>query len=207
MERITAFLKSRSLWATAVKVILYVVLIFFLVILPERPHNYKVLSVLILIFGIFFVFIRLKRNKKYSGEQYLRLRHENDDVEKMMSLSIGILLIIGSVWYILAAGQFTGGTLMCSLLGLFILFNGLTYQKTIVLKKEASKIIQVDDPEIQMEKEKISKLTIYLNQIVAEESGKNDPLKIGFLELKNEEIAEIKNWFSKTIDPAKTLIS
>lgn len=203
MDRIKVFLKSKSLWATAVKVILYVALMFFLVILPERPHNYKVLSVIILIGGIFFVFVRLKRNKEYSGEQYLRLRHENDAIEKMMSLSIGVLLILGSVWYILATKQFAGGTLMCLLLGAFFLFNGMTYKNTIVLKKEASKITQVDDPEIQIDKERINKLTIHLNQIVAERESSNQSVNIKFLELKKEEIDAIKQWFMGKVTSEK----
>jgi predicted neutral ceramidase superfamily lipid hydrolase len=197
LERILKFLKSSSLWATAVKIILYVALMFFLVILPERPHNYKVLSVIILIGGIFFVFIRLKRNKKYSGDQYLRLRHENDAIEKIMSLSVGILLIIGSFWYIIVAEQFAGGTLMCALLGLFFLFNGMTYKHTVILKKDASKITQINDPEIQIDKERISKLTIHLNQIIAEKGSEDTPLKIEFLEIKDEEIGAIKKWFSE----------
>jgi len=198
MERIRVFLQSRSLWATAAKFILYVVLLYFLVILPERPHNYKVLSVVILIFGIFFVFIRLRKNKEYSGERYLMLRHENDDVEKMMSLSIGSLLIIGSVWYILSAGQFAGGTFMCLLLGSFLLYNGITYKNTVILKKEERKIIQIGDPEIQIETEKIKKLTVHLNQIVAKTNTDDPPLEIRFLKLKEEEISAIKEWFLET---------
>ncbi len=198
LKQVKIFLKSRSLWATAVKVILYAAMMFFLVILPDRPHNYKVLSAIILIFGIFFVFVRLRQNKKYSGENYLRLRHENDGVEKMMSLSVACLLILGSVWYIIAAGQFDGGTLMCCLLGLFLLFNGMTYQNTVILKKDASKITQIDDPDIQIDREKISKLTIHLNQIVVEKGNSKQPFRISFLELKDPEIDGIKKWFSKT---------
>ena len=198
LKQVRIFLKSRSLWATAVKVILYAVMMFFLVILPDRPHNYKVLSAIILIFGVFFVFVRLKTNKKYSGKNYLRLRHENDAVEKMMSFSIGVLLILGAAWYLIATGQFAGGTLMCCLLGLFLLFNGLTYQNTVILKKEASKITQIDDPEIQIEREKISKLTIHLNQIIAEKGNKDQALEISFLELKDPEIEAIRKWFLET---------
>lgn len=179
----------------------YLAWMIFFASLPDRPENYFVLAGFILVFGIYFAFVRLKNNKEYSGESYLRLRHEDDNLEIVMSFTLGGILIIGSVWYVLTAGQFAAGTLVCSLLALFLIFNGLTYQKSIVLKKEASKIIKVDDPEIQFEPGDVDKLAIHLNKIVAGKTAQDQSVIIQFLRLKNEEIEEIKKWFLEKAVP------
>lgn len=180
---------------------IYLAGMIFIVFLPDRPENYMILTGIIAVFGIYFAFTRLKNNKEYSGKNYLRLRHENDNLEKLLSFSLAAMLFIGSAWYVVVAGQFATGTLVCSMLGLLLFFNGITYQKTVVLKKEKSRITRVDEPEFQIDTRKVDKLTIHLNQIIAEKADMEQALMIQFLRLKNEEIDEIKKWFLEITVP------
>ena len=198
MKRIRTFLKSNQRWAIGVRVGIYFVGMIVMLLLPERPANYKILAGLILVMGGYFAFFRLKENKEYSGINFLRLRHEDDDREKMMSFSIAVLFLVGSLWYVIATGEFVGGTLTCSLLGAFLLFNGITYRKSVVLKKEDSKVIYIDDPEFSVDSQKSNKLVIYTNQIIAVQENDVQTSILRFLNLKEDEFGEIKKWFSET---------
>ena len=202
MKRIRTFLKSNQRWAIGVRVAIYIVGMIVMLLLPERPANYKILAGLILVMGGYFAFFRLKENKEYSGINFLRLRHEDDYREKMMSFSIAVLFLVGSLWYVIATGEFVGGTLTCSLLGAFLLFNGVTYRNAVVLKKENSQIIYIDDPDFQVDSRKINKLSIYTNQIIAEQENDVQTSNLQFLNLKEDEFEKIKKWFSETADSA-----
>lgn len=196
MNQLSTFLKSRSYAAIFARITFYLAWIIFFIILPERPENYIILSVVMLGFGSYLVFKRLKNNREYSREKFLRLRHEKDDMEKMLSLSVGVIMLIGVIWYVIAAGHFAPGTMLSSLIGMFLLFNGITFQNSVVLKKEAGKIVHLGDPEYQIAQSDIGNLSVFLNQIIVEIESEKSSVQINHLQLKQEDMADIRNWFA-----------
>lgn len=187
MNHLRKLLKSKSPKAIAAQIILFSAGLILPYFSDRIPYYAEILATAISIAGVVFVYKRLTNNKEYAGAQYLRLRHEQDSIEKFLSLSAAILLLLGAVLFIVANGEVTGGNIFCMIASSLLFFNYLTYQNSVVLKKEASKIVYLDDPEVQIEMDLINKIKIYPNQIIVEDKGHQPSFLLYDLDLKHQE--------------------
>lgn len=164
-----------------------------------------------IISGAFWLFVwsfniydKIKyRNKKYQDE--IRFPTQNDSYFKMTSLSLGSMLTIGMIIWVMLMTDFTFIPIIGLMAGILILINGIIDVPKGQLKLENSKLKSIGINE-EIELNEIESIHIDSNQITIHKE-KNITIKLDRLELNEKWTSKISEFLYDKLNTEKVKIT
>jgi|GEM_PF-6197004 len=165
--------------------------------LASIPHIEKYTFALVLIYAVYEIRERLKTNRTYLSNDFVRLPHENDNHYKITNVFFGILFIcIGIFFYYV---QYLGliGSINFLLIGFILLFLGITHRNSIILVSKNNQEIEVLDTDCLIHSE--DKIIEFRRGQITLIQHDNTSKIIKNLDLDFDKVIEIKNWLASKL--------